>query len=121
MLWICQARFTLSPEVPSVRAGSWQTTHSVVAARVPPWTKPRFMWACFFVPSPPAADTDHLVERFPAGECVVSGVHDHQAAALLHVLLEGGFQILRPAVVGSVVVEDDGRVLLEIGRIGRAH
>ena len=37
--------------------------------------------ARLFVPPPPAADSDHLVERFPAGEGVIRGVYDDQAAA----------------------------------------
>ena len=72
-------------------------------------------WPRLFVAPPPAAHTDHVVERFPAGEGVVGGMHDHYAAAVLHVLFEGGFQVLRPADVRRVVVEDDARVLLEVG------
>src|ERR1019366_1887559 len=71
--------------------------------------------ARLFVASPPAADADHLVERLPAGEGVVGGVDDDQAAALPDVLLEGSFDLLRPAVVRRIVIQYDGRVLLEIG------
>ena len=44
MLWICEAKLTGAPVVPSVRAGLWQITHSCVLPRLPPCTMPRFWW-----------------------------------------------------------------------------
>ena len=63
--------------------------------------------AGLFVATAPAADADHLVEGVPAAEGVIGGVHDDDAATVFHVLLEGIFEGLRPAVVGRVVVPDD--------------
>src|SRR5207247_4696772 len=65
---------------------------------IPKWTSP-------FGTITPSANPDHFVEGFPAGECIVRGVHANKTAAIFHILLECFFQIGRPAIIGGIVVK----------------
>lgn len=62
----------------------------------------------------PATDADHLVIGFPFREGIVGSVEDHNATTAGNEFFEGCFQRVRPAIIGSVVVEDNGFVLAKV-------
>src|SRR5215472_6571805 len=68
----------------------------------------------FFRSSPPTTDSDHVVECGPTGKGVIGGMDTDKTSATLHVFFECSFEVGGPAIIRSVIVEDDCLVLAEV-------
>ncbi len=62
----------------------------------------------------PATDADHLVVGFPFREGIVGSVEDDNATTSGDVLFKRGLQRVGPAVIGCIVVQDNGFVLAKV-------
>ncbi len=73
------------------------------------------MWAGGFITFSPAADCQSSRCRPAAAERIIGSVNGDQAASAPHICFERSFKAGRPALVWSIVVEDDHSIVVPVG------